>query len=158
MWRRGKSGNCLIRRAGYPSPAPMLYLEEDQNSTGMKKKHFKLSPPTAPAAQILLKSVFVFLFLFLNYFALAKPKVLYCALEPFILYISHFTLFFAAFYVLTTLLIKVGFLSHMDWYIETQIFMMDRGYWKRSCNIKPFCFLLLLQQGSFLDAKAFFRI
>ena len=32
----------------------------NQNSTGMKKNHFKLSPPTATAAQILLKSVSLF--------------------------------------------------------------------------------------------------
>ena len=91
----------------------MLYLEEDHNSTGIKKKHFKLSPPTTTAAQILLKSVFVFLILFFNYFALAKPEVLWNLVDlgphSICLTFTFFFFFFAAFYVLTTLLIKVGF-------------------------------------------------
>ena len=104
------SGNCMLRRAGYLSPAPMLYLEEDQISTGMKKKtsNYHLQQPQQPRYYLNL------CLCFLNFvFQLFCPCQARSTLEPCrpraSFYISHFH-FFSSFFL------RHDYFAHYSWF------------------------------------------
>ena len=50
LWRRGKSGNCLIRRAGYPSPAPHAIFRGRSELNWNDKKPLQIITSNSPSS------------------------------------------------------------------------------------------------------------